>query len=184
MHSKYNKGFTLIELLVVIAIIGLLSSIVLVSLQGARAKARDARRLHDMRQIVTALELYYAEHGKYPGPTRDYGECEGGCGCWDTSTVDNDGDGKPFIEPLVDEGLMGIVPGDPIGTGTCGGFTYRYYRYSAGGYGCDSNRGAFYVLGVIDMETSGRPHPYSRGWRCPDRDWQKEFDWVTGGFEK
>lgn len=54
-----QKGFTLIELLVVIAIIGILSSIVLVSLGTARQKARDARRQSDIRQIALAMELCY-----------------------------------------------------------------------------------------------------------------------------
>ncbi|XOB41133.1 MAG: type II secretion system protein [Candidatus Nealsonbacteria bacterium] len=60
-----KKGFTLVELLVVIAIIGTLSGIVLVSLGGARAKARDAVRQSDMRQISTAEELYYADNDAY-----------------------------------------------------------------------------------------------------------------------
>jgi len=59
-------GFTLIELLVVIAIIGILSGIVIVSMSGARAKARDARRLSDMRQIATALQMYYAQYENIP----------------------------------------------------------------------------------------------------------------------
>ena len=61
-----NKGFTLIELLVVIAIIGLLATIVMVSVNSARAKARDAKRKGDMRSISLALEMYYDTNGNYP----------------------------------------------------------------------------------------------------------------------
>lgn len=60
------RGFTLIELLVVIAIIGLLASIVLVSLSNARKKARDARRIGDLNQVQLALNVYYNEFQKYP----------------------------------------------------------------------------------------------------------------------
>ena len=64
MHPK--RGFTLIELLVVIAIIGVLSSVVLVSLNTARAKARDANRAAAISQFRNALELYYLDNGQYP----------------------------------------------------------------------------------------------------------------------
>jgi prepilin-type N-terminal cleavage/methylation domain-containing protein len=61
-----KKGFTLIELLVVIAIIGILSSVVLASLNTARAKSRDARRLADLQQIKLASELYFDANSEYP----------------------------------------------------------------------------------------------------------------------
>ena len=54
-----RQGFTLIELLVVIAIIGILSSVVLASLNSARKKSRDARRVADIKQVQLALELYF-----------------------------------------------------------------------------------------------------------------------------
>lgn len=64
---KKNKGFTLIELLVVIAIISLISSVVLASLNSARGKGRDAKRLSDLKQMELALEFYYDVNGIYPG---------------------------------------------------------------------------------------------------------------------
>ncbi len=64
--NKYKKGFTILELLVVIAIIGVLSSIVLVSVQNSRAKARDAKRVEEMKSIQAALEIYRSNVGTYP----------------------------------------------------------------------------------------------------------------------
>ncbi len=64
--KKYKTGFTLIELLVVVAIISLLSSIVLASLNSARAKARDATRMSDIKQIQNAVELYILSNGGAP----------------------------------------------------------------------------------------------------------------------
>lgn len=66
MKQSSTRGFTLIELLVVIAIIGILSSVVLASLNSARMKSRDARRIADMKQLQTALELYYDANSSYP----------------------------------------------------------------------------------------------------------------------
>lgn len=63
---KNKKGFTLVELLVVVAIIGILAAISVVALNTARARARDSRRVADVRQIQTALELYYNDWGTYP----------------------------------------------------------------------------------------------------------------------
>lgn len=63
---RKERGFTLIELLVVIAIIGILSSVVLASLNTARQKSRDARRISDVKQMQLALELSFDSNGIYP----------------------------------------------------------------------------------------------------------------------
>ena len=65
--KKQNKlAFTFIELLIVIAIIGILASFSAVSLQGARGRARDAKRVSDISQIQIALELYFNDYSEYP----------------------------------------------------------------------------------------------------------------------
>jgi len=63
---KSKPAFTLIELLVVIAIIGILTTIAVISLNNARAKARDAKRVADIKQVQTALELFFNDQGRYP----------------------------------------------------------------------------------------------------------------------
>lgn len=67
MNKKNNRGFTLVELLVVIAIIGVLATLLLLQLGGARAKARDSKRISDVTQLQTALEQYFDDNaGTYP----------------------------------------------------------------------------------------------------------------------
>ncbi len=63
---KFSRGFTLIELLVVIAIIGILSSVVLASLNTARTKGSDAARMEDVKSLKTAMEMYYNDNNGYP----------------------------------------------------------------------------------------------------------------------
>ncbi len=90
-------GFTLIELLVVIAIIGILSSVVLASLNGARTKARDARRVAEIKQIQVALELYYDAKGKYPLALSSLvcsGTCSGGASL---SVLPQDPNGTAYL---------------------------------------------------------------------------------------
>ena len=64
--KEKNEGFTLIELLLVLAIIGVLTSFLLANLIGAKARARDAQRKSDMRQLQAAFELYRSDQGDYP----------------------------------------------------------------------------------------------------------------------
>lgn len=99
-----KKGFTLIELLVVIAIIGLLSTLAVVALGQAREKARDSKRLADLKQIQTALELYYTDNNAYPtGTALNLGE-DAGALCLGSSGFGAAGCTSPY---------MGQVPPDP-----------------------------------------------------------------------
>ncbi len=103
-----KRGFTLIELLVVIAIIGLLSTLSVVALGSAREKARDSKRLSDIKQVQTALELYYTDNGSYPtGTALTLGS--------DASACLNAASG--FTATACTDAYMGLVPADP-GDGT------------------------------------------------------------------
>ena len=125
---KKNGGFTLIELLVVIAIIGLLATLAVVSLNNARAKSRDAKRVSDIRQLQTALELYFSDNDIYPNNVAT----NLGVGSYQV-LCDDGGDG--WAELVADCGsgavYMGKVPATPAGGGVAG------YTYSRAGSGED-----------------------------------------------
>lgn len=61
-----KKGYTLIEILVVISIIGFIASIAMYTLNSARVKGRDAKRMADLEIIGKAIDLYYDKHNHYP----------------------------------------------------------------------------------------------------------------------
>lgn len=69
IKTKNRAGFTLIEILVVVAIIALLSSVIIMSVMSARQKSRDVKRLSDMTQMNTGLELFFAAYKGYPTST-------------------------------------------------------------------------------------------------------------------
>lgn len=64
--KKNKKGFTLIELLIAVSIIGLLATISVVAFNSVRTKARDTRRMADIKQIQATLQMYYMDHHSYP----------------------------------------------------------------------------------------------------------------------
>lgn len=66
LNQKKQNGFTLLELLIVVVIIIILAGISFIALNGQRAKARDAQRISDVKQIRTALEFYFSNEGEYP----------------------------------------------------------------------------------------------------------------------
>ncbi|MBT4941682.1 MAG: prepilin-type N-terminal cleavage/methylation domain-containing protein [Candidatus Magasanikbacteria bacterium] len=99
-----KKGFTLIELLVVVAIIGLLSTLAVVALSTAREKTRDSKRLSDLKNIQTALELHYTGSNQYP-----VAQVAVDLGAGDFACLNGDGFGAvgcatPFLE---------VVPSGP-----------------------------------------------------------------------
>lgn len=129
---KNKKGFTLIELLVVIAIIGTLSGIVLVSLGGARSKARDAVRKSDMRQIVSAQEMHYVDNEAYLQDSASTG-----------GTPEIDDGTTHFLDDLNDP----MCPG-----GTCAGNQNDYEWMANDNTGCnDPERFCAYA----DLENGG-----------------------------
>src|SRR3989344_5858351 len=89
-----RSGFTLIEILIVIAIISILSSVAIVGLPKIGGKGRDARRVSGMRQVQTALELYFTKNGNYPNVST-----------W--TALNNE-----LIDPTRGVGISGI-PNDP-----------------------------------------------------------------------
>ncbi len=122
MNSQAPKGFTLIELLVVIAIIGLLSSVILASLNTARAKGRDAQRKAEMLQVQQALELYASDHsGAYPVSTGWNGYGVGNCG-GTAGTLTGASGYIPNLAPT----YIGVLPVDPnFVAQSCAGYIYN-----------------------------------------------------------
>ncbi len=134
-----QKGFTLIELLVVVAIIGLLASVVMVSLNAARAKGRDAQRVSNIDEVVKALALYLSDNNQYPSPTAPVGE-----GGWETS----DADALLWLEGLQPYFGGNPSPVDPINVTISGSsmfgprpgsYYFGYYRYSPAPAYCQCN---------------------------------------------
>jgi general secretion pathway protein G len=145
-----KKGFTLVELLVVIAIIGILAAIGITALSTARVKARDAKRIADLKQIQAALELYFNEKGNYPtGSSLKLGDITGNTDC-------NNGKCTVLCVAETNSGFrsdttgctgtpqMSLVPKDPsapdnasacTGTST----TLCHYAYTAQPSGCDNS---------------------------------------------
>jgi len=118
MTSSRKFGFTLIELLVVVAIISLLSSVVLTSLNSARAKARDAQRLSDLREVQKAVELYYFDNFSYPSTSNAW---HGTCSTYGSYGTSGSGGYIPNLAPT----YMPVFPTDPKPIGTSGCYLYR-----------------------------------------------------------
>ncbi|MBI4262115.1 type II secretion system protein [Candidatus Uhrbacteria bacterium] len=156
-HVKGNrKGFTLIELLVVIAIIALLSTLAVVSLNSARARARDVNRIAFFTNLKTALEVVAASKNQYPiAPGVNLGA--GVAGCLDTDGFKATGSSCSAQAP------MPQIQGDPTNSAP---YVYKYYAFQdpTTTSACDANTKCAHYMITFSLE--GDAGSYKKGWNC------------------
>ena len=152
----------------------------------------DAVRGEDVRALRDALERYVERTGTLPAPVA-YGEGTGHPsfwqGWWDLSSDDRDGDGRPFLDFLIEEDVMARVPLDPVNSGDPAsreptGHQYVFY-VAPPGYGyqgghCGGTEQGAYLLGVTGVE--GNAPPRSRGDEGCDCFWREAPGFFDGRF--
>ena len=143
--SFSKKGFTLVELLVVISVIGLLASVVLVSFRTSTEKTNDSIKMQELKQIQSALRLYYDIHHQMPENQN-----------FPSSHCDYESN---FLQELVDAKLWPDNPESP---------SEGHYCYFD--YGPDNSIGALLVVtlesysGIDGIPGSCRPWPDGGIW--------------------
>ena len=123
----------MLELLVVIAIIGLLSTVAVTALGNARMKARDTKRIADLKQLELALDLNYDKHGSYTQPEAFWMDCSTGSGINNICGITADWDVNSDLQDLITDGFMVTLPKDPINNATYR-YTYEPWNAGQGGY--------------------------------------------------
>jgi prepilin-type N-terminal cleavage/methylation domain-containing protein len=144
MKEKSNQGFALIELLVVLSIIGVLSGMVLVSVSEAKEKARDSKRVQEIAQINTAIQLFKSDKGTAPllsgaGPSgtncsrsTNLEENEAGfCVAISGEITGNAYNAWEAFKTEIGPYLNNQVPEDPCGSSCRDGFGYIYIAPAA-----------------------------------------------------
>jgi prepilin-type N-terminal cleavage/methylation domain-containing protein len=164
--SANSRGFTLIELLVVVAIIGVLSSVILASLNSARAKGYDARRFSDLRNVQTAIENYYSDHGAYPitTGTHFYSNCNNAAYTYQ-ATPNN------VIPGLVSGGYISSIP---VGPQSIPASNYDCYAYESTANGSDykfMDYGSTGVGGKTPTGTLEDPNYGTAAWSVYSSPW-------------
>lgn len=150
-----RRGFTLIELLVVIAIIGILASVIFVSLSSARAKGRDANRLATLHQMQNALELYANDHnGLYPSTS---GGWWGSCSAYGNHGLTGASGYIPNLAPQ----YVGLLPADPNPNQT----SCSTYLYNSNG--TDYILLSYFTVEGYTQSTNPSPRPAWNGVASP-----------------
>lgn len=132
---EHRNGFTLIELLVVISIIGVLSTVAMTSLNGVRMKARDTKRLSEIKALSLAVQSYYYANGGYPA----------------TATTSS-GDWPALYKTQMAPYYPDNPPLDPINTGS---YYYRSYRVTtAPNASCNGHYAVYVYLEGLNTNPS------------------------------
>ncbi|MEK7139930.1 MAG: prepilin-type N-terminal cleavage/methylation domain-containing protein [Patescibacteria group bacterium] len=125
MKYKKGAGFTILELLVVVAIIAILSAVTLVLISATKERSRDAKRMSELRQLQTALNIYTAQVGRFPiAPSA-------------TPLSGTD----PVSEALIDQDAIEAGPIDPL---------YPTYAYT---YQTDAAGTSFSISFCLETDT-------------------------------
>jgi prepilin-type N-terminal cleavage/methylation domain-containing protein len=134
VKHQFEQGFTLIELMVVISIIGFTSTLIMTSVVNARMKARDARRIADMKTLVTGVELYLSKYGMYP--------------CGSVASGSHQTDGDWLHAGTVSDSFMDAVE---LGLFTCtGGPTFGLVTDGLVKNGIKDPGGDYYIYDVLN----------------------------------
>lgn len=165
-------GFTLIELLVVISIIVVLSSMATVAYRVAVQRARDTKRITDLKDIAIYLELYRKQTGSFP-----VSSSESGCNGWEKGSISPDDGFLELGNILIAAGLIDRplpIENNPLPS-TC---SYRYIRTSCGtstyavlAADLETDSGEADVRPTVFDTCSGGPWPAAPGTAQDRRDW-------------
>jgi len=178
LFSKRKVGFSLIELLVIISIIGLLASIIMVSFNYAKKKARDIRVITDLTTTCKTLEAYYIETGHYPyvGCSFSGQPYDQHLGQYRDSHSDND-EIFNVLQPFLSPGIISFVPNDPDAKDPSTDWSYFYDNYYDSVNPANTpettecNDQSFQLLGYL--EVSDAPFEWEPAWGV----WQGQGWW-------
>lgn len=160
---KTKNGFTIIELIVVLAIISVLSAIVSGNVRTIIVKARDARRVAEVRQMQKALDAYYADHGSFP---------TSGWACSNNSSW-------PVLQTTL-AAYLPVMPVDPTNTNSCYSYNINCYTYCyfSANYGKGENGCDWYMI-VYNLENASGADPGVRS--CPYTGYPEGYFFRYGG---
>ena len=167
-----QQGQNTLQVMFAISILTLVAAVGWTFLTKVQKSTRDAERMANLNKLVKAIDLYYNDLQAWPKGDDD------GNG-WDSGFYSKED--KRFIQPLVDKGYALLTSTE---TKFIGDKAMKYAAYPAGYAGCPKEKGPFYVIGIPELESDTRPPQKFTGssFKCDQRDWQNEFDYVTGRY--